>query len=176
MPADPNAYIQALPSWNNTGLMNFEGAVTSFWEIKDHNITEQYSFTGSLGKVLTLGWAFKFELEAYDDDHNPWTFEWDNQHIVYINDDLTNPPATTPGTDIWIQGYASFLINRDISAATLKVGKRERAATSWNKFLRYFALEDAGTFAVKRQIEMEKNMKALRGIVMDSDLLSQRQD
>lgn len=175
-PSDPNAYIQALPSWNNTGLEKIEGAVTTFWELKDHNITEQYSFTGSLGKVLTLGWAFKFELEGYDDNANPWTFQWDNPNIAYIVDTLPNPPAQTPGKNIWIGGTASFLMNREVSTATLKVGKNELRATDWYKFLRYYVLEDAGTFAVRRQIETEKKFKALRGMTSGIDLSRPTQD
>ena len=175
-PENPSDYIQTLPSWNNTGLQNYEGSVTEFWEIKDHTSTETYEFTGSLGKVLTLKWAFKFQLESYDDSFKPWTFEWDNANIVYISDDLPNPVATVPGTDVWIGGSANFLINRDISSSTLKVGKNERGATSWSRMLRFYALEDAGTFAVRRQMEIEKNFKTLRGMTSGIDLSRPTQD
>ena len=85
---------------------------------------------------------------------------------VYLNSDQSS----------FCGGSASWLINREESELSVDMTYVLRLTTNQQIFIRYFALEDPGTFALRRQIQIEEQVRALRGMTMDIDLSRPTQD
>jgi hypothetical protein len=174
-PPDPEAWVREQPTFNLQELQQTEGASRKSCTQPFENYgPDTFSLTESFGKVLTVGWAIKWNGQNNWDLAAPVV----NPNTSYLAVVQSNLKGINTGSkaNMWYWCWVSWLCNREIETVdiTWTFDAKFMEQTQW--FLRYYALEDAGTFALRRQMQLEQQLKALRGMTMDIDLSRTTQD
>ena len=174
-PPDPLAYLKGLASWTDQGSQSLAGARDDYTtEAPVLTDTDDFSMSDSFGKVLTISHTLSYQ--AFQNWMAPApTIQVNSDVLQEISNSWTAYNQTNNST-AWRQGSISWLINGDVTE--LSVGF-QFSAYFWDNtyfFLRYFALEDQGAFALRRQIEVERQLKVLRGMTTDIDFSRPTQD
>jgi hypothetical protein len=122
---------------------------------------DQFSLTNTFGRVLTVGWKVRFRTDKAV-DRPPPSVTTNSDNAAFISSTWGRFQAQTAGQIYQNWGYVSWLLNRDMSGIKTTVSYTTRDFTDQHFYLRYFALEDAGTFALKRQMHVEEQLRQLR--------------
>jgi hypothetical protein len=176
VPSDALAYIKSLPSWNNQQLENLEGASMVLPVLREGLPQDRFSFENSFGKVLTLQWAMNYKMGFPLKRDYPWVFNWDQENITLINCSLPTELTTAVQENVWVHGEANFLFNREVAEAGLVISQPDEYVDKVYWMIRGFDLVDSGTFALRRQMQLEQQVKALRGMATGIDLSRPTQD
>ena len=174
-PPDPLVYLRESDTWNNQNAKSFDGASTKIgtpnaWV----ELNDTFDLTSSYGKVLTVKYEQYFKSKGTYDS-NPMNVSCDDSFVERIANTF-QAIYITPGNTFWTGGTASFLLNSELPSVTLKLTCDPQYKELLQIFFRYYALEDAGTFALRRQVQVEQQVRALRGMTTDIDLSRPTQD
>jgi hypothetical protein len=170
-PPDKTAYLKELSSWGPQGSEDKAGAV-DYGINGSFNEWDKFELTNSFGKVLEVGWCFFWTQPGPYSPGAP---------SVITNSDYAQPISSTwpvmdgiPGFWNFIYGNVAFLLNREVSNIELQISQFSDSYFQNKKlYLRYFALVDQGSYALRRQLALEKEVKRLRGVTMGIDKESQ---
>lgn len=176
-PADPLAYLSDLPSWLSRS--NFELAGSK----RDENTTDEpdqtplkFDFVKAFGKVVHMYFTAIYQnqtAEAYD-WQNIWN--WNNDNFILIGVEGPEQSEAVVGQDLYAGWRISWLVNREITEAEFNFRIYVVYGLQVAYRFRGMALEEAGTFALRRQMELEQRVKALSVITTDIDLSRQTKD
>ncbi len=174
-PPNPTEYLKSLDSWGETNIETYEGAAkNNGFDSSPLTIVDSFDLTESFGKVLTI----MFQRTCYARSNyniSAPSFSVSSSYAQLISNTFS-AYAQVGGTRIWKGGEVSYLLNREIAQLDLTVEWQCQFMDDQQFYIRYFALEDAGTYALKRQLQLEAQMKALRGMTTDIDLSRPTQD
>ena len=175
-PPDPLAYLSGLSSWLTTGVYEKAGSTHEARTKDDPEKELNFDFENSFGKVIKL--YLDISYNCLNSSPQTWnnTYEWSDSNIFLVN--AVGPEQTTG-----IQGelqYASwvvaFTVNREVLNASLSwifSGPYTQTTAVW---FRGIELVDAGSFALGRQMVLESQIRALRGMTTGIDLSRPTQD
>jgi len=174
-PPDKTEYLKTLDSWGNPNAKTFEGASWlrgSGWD--EITVTDTFELTDSFSKVLTV--SYEVYLTADSGITFPAPVPVCTSQYASLISNSFGQMTLTSGESRYGGGTASWLINREESEVDIQITYVMTFVSNQQIFIRYFALEDAGTFALRRQMQLEKQIKTLRGMTMDIDLSRPTQD
>lgn len=107
------------------------------------------------------------------------TTTWDTSYITEVTTvDNWNISSGTDGRFGYVGFKRSFLFSRPVTTGTITVDASLGSGYTSQRYL-YFQgaeIESAGSFALKRQMQLEREIKALRGMTTDIDLSRPTQD
>ena len=172
-PPDPLAWLFATDSWGDPYAQTLEGprAVpdgnTKYWD-------DTYQLTNSFGKVITIGYMVNWNAIA-GKEFPPLQVTTTENNAQLVSSTFT-ALRVEKGMDGWNGGEISWLLNREISTFTTRAQIDDGFMSSPKVILRKYTLEDPGTFALRRQMQLEQQIKTLRGTTMDIDLSRLTQD
>jgi hypothetical protein len=172
---DPVEYCKESGNWCAYGSC----AYTGYWQVGNFSGNAPFppmvwGFEQMFGKVLT----FYYTVRGYSSNNS------NNASLMTINSTWSDNNITTVTTntvqDVTVpqrftyacgQIKQSYIFNREVVQASVTVVPNwgewgERNILIWTGY----QIEDPGAFALNRQIEMEKRLRALRGITTDIDL------
>jgi hypothetical protein len=171
-PPDPLAYLQGLDSWSDSSSTSFAGAkVYVGSETNRNQEDDSFELTESFGKVLNISYAFHYTANI------SWgttsiSYSTDSQDVNEITKDVSHVTGKYE-SDKCTLATVSFLINREVSTLSVKPSWTNDYTTNGRWYIRSWELIDTGTFALRRQITVENELKRLRGVIMDIDKQSQ---
>lgn len=175
-PQPPTDYVKGLSTWNTLGTGSAAGLRTGEAEaMSSKNSQMLYELTAADGQVISM--TMEWETKLLETNAFPIYYNWNanNDDIVLISS--TWPSQQPSGTGIvTFGGVISFLVKRPVSSFELTfeiVTERVRSQSFYN---RGWILEDQGAFALRRQLMMQKQVNALRGMTTDIDLSRPTQD
>jgi hypothetical protein len=171
-PPDKLEYLQSSPSWTSDPSNSPRGAAQSYEEQAPvYSQFDNFDLTNAFGKVLTLAYTISFTTSQSYTNSAPG-IQMNGSYLQEISN-TWKPFNQGAGAVKWWSGSTSYLVNRDTVSAEIAY---EFSVYFWSDvqwYLRFFALEDPGTFALRRQITVEEEIKRLRGVIMDIDTPSQ---
>lgn len=174
-PPDPEAWLKEQPTFNLEQLELFEGASIKNVINKVSNYgPDQFTLKDSFSKVLSIGWAMSWSSGTEFNAGNP-TVTTNSEYAQLINSYMPTifPTQGQPG---WKWFNAQWLLNRDLDSIDVTFTWEVKYVEELQFFIRYYSLEDAGTFALRRQMRFEQQLKALRGMTTGIDLSRPTQD
>ena len=174
-PPDKTVWLKDQPTWGVDGVESYEGASykDATGDLSDYG-PEVFTLTESFGKVLTVDWMMHYRGTFAKNVSGPVTTT-NSQYAQLISS--SNPSVqATPSTYYWHHATFSWLLNREIEEIEVTRVLKIQYIDKVQPFIRYFALEDAGAFALRRQMRLEQEIKALRGVTTDIDLSRPTQD
>ena len=175
VPPDPLAYLKAMDSWGNTNSNQPPGSSPPQKNTGEDETKWSFEFENIFGKVMTFYWVFQYEnLYGYDTD---WTFkqEWSDSNINLIRTTGEGVPISNKGF-AWSYPEFSFMFNREVASSEFTYLLGAGACDTKKTWFRGWTVEDAGTFALKRQVQLEQQLKALRGMTTGIDHSRPTQD
>jgi hypothetical protein len=174
-PPDKTEYLKTLDGWGNPDAKTFEGAS---WKRGDGNgeitVDDTYALTDSFGKVLTV--SYEVYVTAKSNINFPAPVPVSSSEFAQPITNSFHKEQLNIGNSYFIGGSASWLINRELSELTISMTYSFNFTEDQQVFIRYFALEDAGTYALRRQMYVEEQVQALSGMTTDIDLSRPTQD
>ena len=174
-PPDPTEYLKASSTWSTTVSTDKEGAMFDANGVSPDSLPDDlFEMTDSFSKVLTVAYSI-FYTASPSWGTAPLTITADTEFAQQIASDFETL-VLGPDTNKVTGGYVSWLINREISNISITKRWANTYSSGEKLYIRYFALEDAGTFALRRQLQLEQQIKTLRGVTMDIDLSRPTQD
>ena len=87
-----------------------------------------------------------------------------------------SPKLIEGGEECWNGGEISWLLNREVETITTVASIETGFMSDPKIILRKFVLEDPGTFALRRQMQVEEQLRALYGMTTGIDLSRPTQD
>jgi hypothetical protein len=185
-PEDPYEWLKEQESWCNTAYVDFLGYAVTGNPSPFVPQPMEWEFIDVFGKVLTMFYSWK----AYRESGNAgWsspaiTTTWSDSNISLVN--AVHTPASQEARKFtWMRGTSqlAFIFNRDVTAATLS---HTFTCGAFDKNLGLawcgWQLEDAGNYAINKQIKVENELKRMRaqlalgGMTTDIDLSRPTQD
>ena len=174
-PTDKFAYLTESITWNNDNAKNPEGASIKLGRPSGGlPLWEYFDLTSSNGKVITVKYEEFFDANAAFTSTPP-NFSTDSLSAELIDNTFTSVSVLN-GQKVWRGGTLSWLINSELSSLGIGSAWPFADKSEWQVFFRYFALEDAGRFALRRQQLYEARLRSLYGMTMDIDLSRPTQD
>ena len=175
LPPDPEAWLKQQPTFNLEELKQFEGASRKncINNLKNYG-ADTFSLTESFSKVLTVGWAMEWIGSTGIGNPAPVVTP-DTSYMSLVQQQLGGV-ETGSAAGQWYWCWVSWLCNREIETVNITWDYESRYQDSLQWFLRYYALEDAGTYALRRQTQFEKQIKALYEMTPHIDLSRPTQD
>ncbi len=172
-PSDPLQYLKDQACWGQDSCDTVGGA-RYYNDDKDSSRipADEFLMTESYGKVLTVNWSLYASIWTSTNENPPIPIVSDSNAELISN---TFPRIKASSTDpVFLNGTCSFLINADIETLSINIyfGGSGYVLDQYF-YIRWFQLEDQGAFALRRQLTVEQEMKALRGVIMDIDKQSQ---
>ena len=171
-PPDGMEWLVNQSSWKPTASNTLNGAVFPLYE---EDITtkpkDRYQLTNSFGNVLTV----RYEIQYQQDQvytREKWVFRTDSPYVQIIENTFPKFPDNVSGT-AWNGGNISFLCNAEVPEIEIEIQGDRTFMKNKFWFVRWFALEDPGTFALNQQIRLKEEVRALREVVMSSNQQSQ---
>jgi len=165
-PEDKYQWCQEQSSWNNPAFTEYIGYQIIGNGSSFYPDPMELEFNGVFGKVLTMFYC----LKGYRASGNAgWsspviTPTWSDSNIVSVNS-VYVPASQEARKFTWIQGVGqlTFIFNREVTEATLSHsfscgGFDENQGVCWCGW----ELQDAGNYAVNKQIRVENQFKELR--------------
>jgi hypothetical protein len=174
--SDPISWAQDLSSWANPAVGEWEGLCT----MNDAGLSKENKYVletpESFGKVLTL----YFSCKRYASVATTYT-EGLEYAIQADNVSLVTKTASTPehrgsGKTWWAWSSITYLFSREVAQVDVIPKWISSSGVLQGQMFRGWLMEDQGAFALRRQLAVEQDLKQLRGVIMSSDLLSQRRD
>jgi hypothetical protein len=174
-PADPTAWLKATGTWGYEDSQSFEGASQSVPNSENDFVSsDTFRLKESAGMILSVSYTRYFE--ALENVHYRVTVnESPSQYAQLISTTLKTIDGYPRGPK-WGGGTSSYLITRDNAEVIIKHSWQMQYVVDFQLYIRNFWLEDPGTFALRRQIKLEQEVKALRELTMDIDLSRPIQD
>jgi len=169
----PTEYLMSLPSWNNASAETKEGAsiVAGSGDSRIY-AADVFELTESFGKIFTVSYEWYWGALESQSFKAP-ELNLSNSDCVLISS--TFEDSYCGANDFkYSGGTASYLCNREVSQVTVNSSFFLNKTAQARAFIRYWALEDTGTFALRRQLQVEQQVRALRGMIMGIDKQSQR--
>ena len=174
-PPDKTAFYESNPTFTTENSSSKEGAQLVMGTQNSGNFPlDKFALTDSYGKVLTVGWKIFTEVSSNSDASAP-TANTSSGYAALISDSWGDFSLNFQREN-QNQGNCSWLINRDLETINISLSWQCSNVVQQKLYLRYYALEDAGTFALRRQMQVERQLKALRGITTGIDLSRPTQD
>ena len=171
-PEDPLAYLQGLSTWSTDPPNNPGGAVEQGGSNGPRDgYKDTFVLNNAFSKVLTITYTLSFYASQATTVQAP-TVTLNNSNLSLISNTWSSMSQLT-GRQQWWSGSTSYLVNRETVTAEISYKFTGAGWSECKWFLRYFASEDAGTFALRRQMALEERIKRLRGVTMDIDKQSQ---
>ena len=168
-PPDPTSYLKELDTWGKPGSRSFSGAAQpSLNSSGDAYISDTFELSESYGKVLTI----MYEQTAIPSSSGYYpapVVTANNEYAQLISSDFANLNAQGD-LRFWRGGTINYLLNREIAELELTLTYGQSSLNSDKWYIRFFGLEEPGTYAFFRQLRIEKELKALRGMTTDIDL------
>jgi hypothetical protein len=172
-PSDPYEWLSTQPSWLNNDDYTTLGSNVKNNVAVGGSDSPAFEFNDVFGMVLII--YMNCNYYKHKKGSLPWTtqMEFDNTDINLIA--VSGPNLTPSGaegnyTAAW---EISYLIQRDISSANLGWLFESTGANYYEFHFRGWILQDQGAYALHRQMSVEKEIKRLRGVIMDIDKESQ---
>ena len=185
-PEIPYEWLQEQESWCNPTYVDFLGYQVTNNTPPFVPQPMEWEFSDVFGKVLTMFYNWR----GYRGSGNAgWsspaiTTTWSDSNISLVN--AVHTPASQEARKFtWMRGTSqlAFIFNRDVTAATLSHtftcgAFDENLGLAWCGW----QLEDAGNYAINRQIKVENELKRMRaqlalgGMTTDIDLSRPTQD
>ena len=175
-PPDPLGYLSGLDSWLKTDNFQLAGSFKIGTASDNPSSRMQFTFENSFGKVIKM--FFTYTYVKGGNTVFPFGLKWDfmDNNINLITVDGPTDVIGDAGVPQAVGWEISFLINREITTATFDWDVVASNTNSNVLMFRGFEMTDAGTFALNRQMQLEKKLKALRGITTGIDLSRPTQD
>jgi hypothetical protein len=165
-PEDKYQWCKDQSSWNNPSYTEYIGYQVIGNNPPFYPEPMEWELNGVFGKVLTMFYCFK----GYRGSGNAGvsspviTPTWSDSNIVAVNA-VYSPASQDARKNTWIQGVGqlTFIFNREVTAATLSHsftagGFDENQGICWCGW----QLDDAGNYAINKQIRVENQLKELR--------------
>ena len=174
-PPDKLAWLQSQPSWTAEESFLVSGAAyflgSNNYETKP---PDEFKLKNAYGKILTIRYEAR-QSKTTSVGEAPLEIRPDNEYVQLISTNSTKP-GTSEYTNFFFGTTAQFMINRDIENLSISIYYNMSYKVDCTSWIRYWALEDPGTVALRNQMAVQKQFNALRGVIMGSDLLSQTRD
>ena len=168
-PPDKTEYLKTLDSWGNPNANTYEGASwlrDSGWD--EITVRDTFTLTNSYSKVLTVSYEVYITADASITFPAPVPV-CSSQYAQLISNTMEKVYLNSDQSS-FCGGSASWLINREEPELSVDMTYVLRYCSNQQIFIRYFALEDPGTFALRRQMQIEEQFRALRGMTSGIDL------
>jgi len=171
-PPDKTAVYEANPTFNTSKSASKEGAQLNMGTQNISNFpADQFALSDSYGKVLTVSWHIFTSVSDREDKSGP-AVTVNTEFAQLISNTWTDFSLyNTRENQTW--GTCSWLLNRELETIDITLAWSLQDVTGQKLYLRYYSLEDPGTFAFRRQLQLEQQVNALRGVIMDIDKQSQ---
>jgi hypothetical protein len=178
-PPNKEEWAMSKTSWGSTTNQNKDGIVVH-WYSKDFsapsgvNPEVEFDFESSFGKVITL-YAISYLRLRFDGVlyNNSYWEPVDTDQVVSIRTTRNGCSGQASANASCWGGFAeSFLFNRDIAAPKFRFVNQQGTVRDYRSYFRGYEIDDAGTFACRRQAEIAENLRQLR-MSMDIDKQSQ---
>jgi hypothetical protein len=172
-PPNPFEWVSSRSSWLNNDNYTTEGTNVSRQCETGSPGSPVFEFNDVFGKIITI--LINVDYTKDRDKAYAWRREctWDTTDIAFIS---VNGPDTTDqaqaGT-FYAKWEFSFMFSRQTTSASLGWNIYATGVDKYNTHFRGWILEDQGTFALRRQLALEKEFKHLRGLTTDIDKQSQ---
>jgi hypothetical protein len=172
-PPDPLAYLMALPSWLKQ--TNYETAGSYHDARMLYNPEKQLSFdlTESLGKVISFYISFTYSKSQLGSGKWSLNFDMSDNNISLINIQGPDDTASGSGSNLQVGWKVNYLMSRETSTTNFSWDIQGPNITPVRTQFRGFEVVDPGTFALRRQLALENELKRLRGVTTDIDKQSQ---
>ena len=173
--AEPTKYLKELSSWGNYNAQTFEGASnTSNTSASNCVFEDTFQLNDTIGKVLTVSFEM-YWIGNSRNDFQTCVASISDPNVVLVNSTYKNQ-LVDANVPFWYGGTTSWLINRELTEVVTSHTFFGDYKRDNQVFLRYFALEDPGAYLLRRQMRLEQEIKALRGMNTDIDLSRPKRD
>jgi len=178
-PPNKQAWAISKTSWGSTTNEDQDGLVVH-WYSKDYTpptVTSkviEFDCESSFGKVITL-YAISYLRLRFDGSfyNNSYWEPLDTDQVVSIGRTKNGCAGGASANASCWGGFAeSFLFNREIAAPKFRFIDQQGTVRDYRSYFRGYEIDDAGTFACRRQAEIAENLRQLR-MSMDIDKQSQ---
>lgn len=172
-PPDPLAYLQGLSSWQKRD--NYETAGSSQPSSNTGNTASglQFDLVSMFGQIIIV--YFTATYENASGSSYGWTnaWQWDNENVLMVAEEGDTSTQIPKGFNKTAGWAVSFVVNREVTSAKLLWNITAQYIRGVNVRFRGWEVVDPGTFAIRRQIAMQEEIKRLRGVITGIDALSQ---
>jgi hypothetical protein len=173
-PSDPWEWVSTRNSWLDNGDFGYEGSSPDhMFGGAPESQKPSFEFTNCFGKVITILVNMTYDKLWGSDSDFSLEMSFDDPNISFIN--VAGPTKMVSGT-LTGQKAAwefSFLANREPSPSKLTWELGGAGSLNNRLGFRGWTIQDPGTFALNRQIALQKEIQRLRGVIMDIDKQSQ---
>ena len=174
-PDDPTAALKELPSWKTSASNTVAGAQVDLGAGSNSDMAvDEFELIDSFSKVLTCRWELRYKKTATYNSRN-FATQISTTDVTEIANNW-GKIGDNNVNDAWVGGTISWMFNREVSAVTLKTTWNNSFLENQRWYLRYFVLEDLGTYALRNQMALQAQINALRGMTTDIDLSRPTQD
>ncbi len=170
---DPLAYLSSLESWLYPQFSEKAGSNQQPATNEPNWPPLEFSFTEAFGKVVKIYFSLNYSMQSPATNKINTTFTWSSSNLTLISVEGTEYTESFGG-DAWFT--ALFTVNREVPSAKLSWSLSAPLMTVNYVRFRGFELVDPGLLALERQIQVEQQLKALRGMTTDIDLSRPTQD
>ena len=173
---DKLQYLQDLDSWQKVDNFEIAGSEQNYEYANNATKLLTFGFSGMINKVVSMYWTV-----IYDNNHPTWQlwdneWYWDSDRMQLIDVVGPNTTDTTSGPNKTAGWVINHLVTDAVGNSNFRWSIGVGGLPMHTVRFRGWTVQDAGTYALNKQMAFEKRMTALRGVTTDIDLSRPTQD
>ena len=168
-PPDYLAYGESQANWKNPSSQPTNGLLVYSQRLNYNGAPIQLELENVFGKVLTLYWAKQQYVDAAGDIDGSFQTTISDANVVFVSENNSPGSYFPAGNEYNGWCIQTYLFNRDITSLAISTGTQWISGSLRRIYFCGWDIQDAGTYAVQRQMKVEAELQRMK-LIMTTDI------